>query len=238
MRDDEAGSLRRLSHVARVLLVMLVFAALALSIINLPPVATGLSGKIHAELAGTGIGSPVTATLLDFRAYDTFLEIAVLLLAVTAIRALSRGDPSARRPDDEILASFSRILVPFMILIAGYLLMAGIDASGGAFQAGAILAAAGILLVLAGRLALPGQDLPIRLGLAIGLAAFVVVGIACMVIGGAFLDLPQRGTAYVVLILEIAVSVSVALSLLEMFVGVLRRGASGSTTRGAKQAGP
>jgi multisubunit Na+/H+ antiporter MnhB subunit len=236
MSDDKASALRRLSHIALLLLVTLIFVGLALAVVALPPVAVGLSDEVNAQLARTGIHSSVTATLLNFRGYDTLLEIAVLLLAVTAIRALVRGDLPTMQPVDEILALFSRILVPFMILIAGYLLMAGLDASGGAFQAGTILAAAGVLLILAGRrVPLPDEGPLIRLGLAIGLAAFIAVGVACMLVADAFLDYPQHSATYIALLLEVGVSVAVALSLLEMFVGVLRGSAMGTTTHATKK---
>ena len=231
MSAGKARALRRLSHAVLVLLITVIFIGLVLAVIALPPVAAGLSEYVTAELALTGIRNSVTATLLDFRSYDTLLEIAVLLLAVTAIRALRRGDLPTMRPGDEILVFLGRILVPVMILIAGYLLMAGLDASGGAFQAGAILAAAGVLLILAGRsVPLRDEGLPIRFGLAIGLAAFVAVGIAGVLVADAFLDYPQRSASDIVLLLEVGVSVSAALALLEMFIGVLR-GATGSTTR-------
>lgn len=231
MTDYKAGNLRRLSHAALVLIVALIFAGLVSTVLALPPVAAGLSENVHAELARSGIQNPVTATLLDFRSYDTLLEIAVLLLAVMAIRALRRGDAPTLRPDDEVLAFLGRVLLPVMILIAGYLLMAGLDAAGGAFQAGAVLAAAGVLLILAGRsVPLREHDLPIRMGLAIGLAAFLVIGIASMLIANAFLDYPARYTSALVLLLEAGVTVSVALALLEMFIGVLCGGSAETTT--------
>lgn len=232
MSDGKARSLRRLSHAALVLFITLIFAGLVSTVVALPPVAAGLSEDVNAELVLGGVRNPVTATLLDFRSYDTLLEIAVLLLAVVAIRALRRGDPPTIRPDDQILVLLGRILLPVMVLIAGYLLMAGLDAAGGAFQAGAILAAAGVLLVLAGRpLPLREDGVPIRIGLVIGLSAFVTLGVAGVLVADAFLDYPLHNAAAIVLLLEAGVSVSVALALLELFVGVLRCGDAGNTTR-------
>lgn len=236
MSGGKAWALRRLSHAALVLIITLIFAGLVLAVVALPPGAAGLSEEVNAELARTGVRNPVTATLLNFRSYDTLLEIAVLLLAVTAIRALRPGDLSAMRPGGEILAFLSHILAPVMILIAGYLLWSGPDAPGGAFQAGAILAAAGVLLILAGRqMPLRDEGLPIRLGLAIGLAVFVAVGITGMLLVGAFLDYPQHNAANIVLILEVGASVSIALALLDMFLSVLCSGNAGSTTPVAKR---
>ena len=239
MSANKATLLRPLSRIALLVLVTLIFVGLVLAVLALPPDAAGLSKAVNAELARTGISSSVTATLLDFRGYDTLLEIAVLLLTVTAIRALDRGNPSAIGAGGDVLAYFSRVMVPFMILIAGYLLMAGIDASGGAFQAGAVLAASGVLLILAGRRAPgPGAGPALRLGLAIGLAAFVAVGVTGMLVADAFLDYPQRSSSWIVLLLEVGVSVSVALSLYEMFIGVLRDGRIGTAAPVTKREEP
>lgn len=232
MSSGDPTVFQRLSHAALVLLIALMFAGLVSAVLALPPGVAGLSGEVNAELAGTGMRNPVTATLLDFRSYDTLLEIAVLLLAVMAIRTLRRGDVSTRPPDGEILMFLCRILVPVMILIAGYLLMVGFDASGGAFQAGAILAAAGVLLHLSGR-SLPLRDggLPMRFALVVGLAAFVAMGVAGMLVANAFLDYPQGKTTDIALILEVVASVSIAFALVETFVGVLRGSNAGRRMR-------
>jgi multisubunit Na+/H+ antiporter MnhB subunit len=231
MSGGKTWALQRLSHAVLVLIIALIFAGLVLAVVALPPVAAGLSQEVNAELARTGTSNPVTATLLSFRSYDTLLEIGVLLLAVTAIRALRHGDLSAMSPGGEILAFLGHILPSVMILIAGYLLWSGADAPGGAFQAGAILAAAGVLLILAGRqMPLRENGVPIRLGLAIGLALFVAVGIAGMLFADGFLGYPTQDAAAIVLLLEIGASVSIALALLDMFLSVLCSGNTGSTT--------
>lgn len=222
MKTDRAG-LRRL-RAALAVGIVIVFAGLAATVLSLPRGAEGLSNAVNEALADSGIPNPVTATLLDFRSYDTLLEIAVLLLAATAVRSIRRGTAKPMRAGDEILAFLGHVLVPVMILIAGYLLMAGLDAPGGAFQAGATLAAAGVLLVLSGRrIPLRGDGLPLRIGLALGVAAFVTTGIACMLVTDAFLDYPGPYAAIIMPILELGVSVSVALALVEMFVSVMRR---------------
>lgn len=232
MSDQRTSGVPRFAHAALIVAILLVFAGLVATLVGLPSVATGLSADVNASLARSAVHSPVNATLLDFRSYDTLLEIAVLLLAVIAIRALSRGNPPAIPPDDEVLAFLARALLPVMILIAGYLLIAGLEAAGGAFQAGAILASAGVLMILSGRaLPLRKYSAPVRAGLAIGLVAFLAVGISGMLVGNAFLDYPQHGAGTLVLLLEAAVTVSIALALLELFVGVLRRDGSGRGPR-------
>jgi multisubunit Na+/H+ antiporter MnhB subunit len=223
MSNEFSKVLRQLSRATLVLIIASIFAGLVLAVVALPPGTAGLSEDVNAALARTGVLNPVTATLLNFRSYDTLLEIAVLLLTVMAIQALRRGNVSAMKSGGEILAFLSQVLVPVMILIAGYLLWSGANAPGGAFQAGAVLAGTGVLLTLAGRqLPLRQDGLPIRLGFTVGLAAFVAVGITGMLVAKAFFDYPQRNAASIVLFLEVGASVSVALALFEMFLGVLR----------------
>lgn len=223
MSKARAGSLRRIGRAALVLLITLIFAGLASTVIALPPVAAGLSEEVGAKIVSGRTRNPVTATLLDFRGYDTFLEMAVFLLAAVAIRALRRGGPPPIMPDNDILLFLSRALPPVMILISGYLLVAGLETAGGAFQAGAVLAAAGVLLILAGRpVPLVEDGIAGRLGLAGGLAMFIALGLGGMLFADAFLDYPQRGAGTILMLLEAGVTVSVALTLLAMFVGVLR----------------
>ncbi len=223
MNDGHAKRPGRLAATALALLVVLVFAGLVSAVLALPPTAAGLSADVGAALPRVGTDNPVTATLLAFRGYDTLLEMAVLLLAAVAIRALRHGRLPVMRSGDEILAALARVLVPVMVLVAAYLLAAGLDGPGGAFQAGAIAAAAGVLLVLAGRgLRLLDDGLAVRLGLAVGLLGFVAAGIAGMLVASAFLDYAPGRAATVMTLLEVAVAVSVALTLFEMFVSVLR----------------
>lgn len=230
---------RRLLRAVPIVLVALVFIALAATVITLPPVAAGLSKAVDTALPESAARSPITATLLDFRGYDTLIELAVLLVAAIAIGALRRGAPPPLPADDDILSVFSRALVPLMVVIAGYLLAAGFDAAGGAFQAGAVLAAAGVLRVLTGRrAAMADAGVANRSALAIGLAVFVGVGSVGMLTGMAFLDYPRRGGGLVLLALEIGVAVSVARVLLDLFVGVLAGGSDESATDGPDQGAP
>jgi len=232
MSDKGKGPLERLFGVGLPIAIALVFAGLATTIVALPPVAAGLSDDVNAELGTSGINSPVTATLLDFRSYDTLLEIAVLLLAVVAIGALRCGEPPPIRRDDAILAFLAEVLVPVMILIAGYLLMAGLDLAGGAFQAGAILAAAGVLSILAGwRPLFLDDSVPMRIAVTVGLATFIAVGLATLLAGNTFLDYPGRHAGVIVLLLEAGVTVSAALALLKVFAGVLRPGSTKRNVR-------
>ena len=52
-----------------------------------------LPRAISDNLVASGVSNPVTAVLLNFRAYDTLLELAVLLTAVLGIFALGQATP-------------------------------------------------------------------------------------------------------------------------------------------------
>lgn len=221
----------RLARALLTLAVTFVFAGLAFAMLSLPVEPSGLAEAVGAELAGAGARNPVTAVLLNFRGYDTLLEIAVLLLALMAIWTMRRGELRAQRDPGEILAFLASVQVPVMIVVAGYMLWSGGDAPGGAFQAGAILAAAGVLLVMAGsdwpqRL----SGWPQRVGLVLGLTVFIAVGVASVLSGRAFLEYSGSLVAPTILILEVSATVSIGLALLDMFLSVLRGRASNTET--------
>jgi len=231
MKSSDRGTLARLARVLITLAVVVVFAGLAFAMLSLPVEPSGLAAEVGAELARAGAANPVTAVLLNFRGYDTLLEIAVLLLALLAIWTTRRGELRPQRDAGEILKSLASIQAPVMLVVAGYLLWAGASAPGGAFQAGAVLAAAGVLLVLAGshwprRM----SGWPLRTGLALGLAVFIGVGVAVMPGGREFLAYPTSGVAVIILVLEISATVSIGLVLLDMFLSVLRGRASNTET--------
>ena len=69
-----------------------------------------LALTIGDKLAVSGVSNPVTAVLLNFRAYDALLELAVLLTAVLGILML---DPirSGYRPAGPVYAGLTRWLI-------------------------------------------------------------------------------------------------------------------------------
>lgn len=128
--------------------------ALGAAMLQLPTPAGQLAVHVAAKLEASGVRHPVTAVLLNFRGYDTLLEIAVLLLALLGVLAASDSERSTglrlSAAPLPLLQAMVRVLAPLMVLMAGYLLWAGAHRPGGAFQAGAVLAAAVVLLYLAG----------------------------------------------------------------------------------------
>lgn len=202
-----------------VALAALLGVALAAAMLDLPPHAVRLPDDVAANLANSGVAHPVTAVLLNFRGYDTLLEIAVLLLALLGVLALVKPHAAAPAvPAHPLLQTLAKLLAPLMVLVAGYLLWVGATAPGGAFQAGAVLAAAGVLLRLAGLL--PGWTTPgllLRAGLALGLLVFVAVA-AALLGHGALLEYPPAFAGGLILLIEASLTLSIGLTLAALYL--------------------
>jgi multisubunit Na+/H+ antiporter MnhB subunit len=196
-------------------------AVLVLAILSLPEGKVGLAGEVAARLERSGVESPVTAVLLNFRAYDTLLELGVLWLALLGVwSAGAPTPPPPSPPAGPVVSALVRQLVPVMVLVAAYLLWVGASAPGGAFQAGAILAGSGVLLLLSGMpfpraaRALPPDPLVV-----LGFALFLGVGVALALAGGRFLELPPERAGGLILLVEVAATISIATVLVALFAG-------------------
>jgi multisubunit Na+/H+ antiporter MnhB subunit len=208
--------MRRLSVIA----LALAFVALLIgAMLELGPAAVDLRGPVAAHLVQSGVSHTVTAVLLNYRGYDTLLEIAVLLLALLAILAALGDMPdSPTRAAHPVLQTLARLAAPLMIVVAVYLLWAGAFRPGGAFQAGAVLAAAGVLLHLVGLI--PGWSLPrlrLRIGLAAGFVVFLTVA-ALLLMQGALLKYPPDMAGGLILLIESGLTISLALILAGLFL--------------------
>lgn len=89
-----------------------------------------------------------------------------------------------------VLETACRLLVPFMVLFAVYVVIHGHDSPGGGFQGGVILAAALILIRL-----VRGEETALGLGgrgalalSCLGPACYAGIGLVAMASGGNFLD--------------------------------------------------
>jgi len=216
--------MKRLSLVALVLSLASAFVfLLAGAMLELGPAAIDLRAPVAAHLAESGVTHPVTAVLLNYRGYDTLLEIAVLLLALLAILAVVGEAPvSPSRAAHPVLQALARLAVPLMIVVAVYLLWAGAFRPGGAFQAGAVLAAAAVLLHLVGLQ--PGWSqlrLRLRIGLAAGFALFLAVA-AGLLTQGSLLQYPPAAAGALILLIESGLTVSLALILAGLFLFLSR----------------
>lgn len=178
-----------------------------------------LAGQVMARIGESGVSNPVTAVLLNFRAYDTLLELAVLLAALLGILALG-PERGGYEPAGPVLAGLAGWLIPGLILTGGYLLWVGAHAPGGAFQAGAILAAAAVIRRLAGdRAAGLPQGLPLRALSLAGVAVFLGVGLALLVAGQPFLGFPPAWAGTLILVIESAATLAIGATLALAFIG-------------------
>jgi multisubunit Na+/H+ antiporter MnhB subunit len=209
---------RWLTWSVAVLSAMLGFVLVG-AILALPEAPIRLPQQVVAQLAASGVEHPVTAVLLNFRGYDTLLEIAVLLLALLGMLAAGVAPlRPAALPADPLLAALARALAPLMVLVAGYLLWAGAFRPGGAFQAGAVLAAAAVLLNLAGLLpAWTTLRVTLRLGLSGGFLVFLAVA-AALLGEGALLRYPPEHAGALILLVEAGLSLSLGLILAGLFL--------------------
>jgi multisubunit Na+/H+ antiporter MnhB subunit len=212
-------------------ILTLIVVGLAAAIVVLPVDGSARSPNVAQSMDQSGAKNPVTAVLLNFRAYDTLLELTVMMLAVLGARALTNGRPGGETQDadvpfDPLLNGFVRLITPIMIVVAGYLLWVGGHAPGGAFQAGAILAALGVLLQLAGFRW--WRYLPAwieRILLTAGVAVFLAVGVGTMSPERHFLEYPTAWAKWLILLIEVVAAVSIA----SILVALYRSGSLRST---------
>lgn len=203
-----------------VVVLLSVAAGLGYVVLSLPPDAVGLSAQVAASLETSGVSNPVTAVLLNFRSYDTLLEMVVLLLALLGVWSL--GGTALRRETapGPVLDTLVRLLVPVLILVASYLLWVGAHAPGGAFQSGSVLGAAGVLLLLTGwRLHAGLAALPLRLALVAGSATFLTMAVFTLLGEGKLLEYPSAQAGTLILILETAATVSIGVTLAALLLG-------------------
>jgi multisubunit Na+/H+ antiporter MnhB subunit len=108
-------------------------------------------------------------------------------------------------------------LLPLILIVAGFLLWAGAYRPGGAFQAGSVLAAAGVLLRLAGVAAWLDNATLMRAGLALGLLTFLGIGLLVMIPGVPFLTFPLEYAGTLILLIELTLTLSIGLTLISLF---------------------
>jgi len=221
-RQPRASSEPSLSRRRRLAAVAVLLPLLLMVVPQLAPLAElqpGVPAQIDASLAQSGVEHPVTAVLLNFRAWDTLLELAVLLLALLGARQLGKLQPQLSEPWP-LLRAWGRTLAPLLVLAGGYVLWRGAASPGGAFQAGALLASGIVLLRLAGALpALYWSFWPLRLLVLIGLLLFVGVAAACAWFGDGWLHYPVGWTKPLIIFIEAAATLSIAASLSLLVIG-------------------
>ncbi|GAA5315528.1 MAG: hypothetical protein AseanaTS_07330 [Candidatus Pelagadaptatus aseana] len=203
--------------------ISLLSLALMLAVISTDKATPGLAEWVSTHLDRSGVENPVTAVLLNFRSYDTLLEIAVLLIVALAILPGPNADAAPwlsvdeRKPVSPLLAGLLCWLVPMALLVGGYLLWTGAYSPGGAFQAAAVIAGAGVALTVAGRHRFCWQSSAARLSLMVGLLMFMLVAAVSGLITGTTLQYPVAHAGWLILLIETLATVSIAAILLALF---------------------
>lgn len=213
----------RFNPVLLMLILLLACLTGLLAVVSgiLPVQTEGLGNLVADHLPRSGVTSPVTAVLLNFRGYDTLLEIMVLLVAVIGVWSLNPA-PMPRQTMDTspVQVSLVRLLAPVMTLVAFYLVWQGAARVGGAFQGGAVLGGAGVLLLVTNFTwlhAIPSR--PLRLGLTLGPTVFLGIAVWCMISNGTLLAYPESSAGSLILVIETACALSIGISLTALFAG-------------------
>lgn len=209
-----------MTHLALRIATLLVLGAtgalVGTAILELPAAPVDLPTAVADALDRSGVEHPVTAVLLNFRAFDTLLEVLVLLVALLGVHSATRPAHLPAIARDPVLDLAARALVPVMLLTAVYLLWAGATRPGGAFQGAAVAASAGVLLVLCGLVPTALAPRPaVRAILVLGPAVFLAVAVSG---GAALLALPPAQAGTLILVVETALTISLALVLWALFL--------------------
>jgi multisubunit Na+/H+ antiporter MnhB subunit len=208
-----------------------VAGALAIALLTLPEPAPTLAPPAIANIASTGVGNPITAVLMAYRAMDTLLEAIVLLLALIGVWSLApdrvwggRPGPRYNADPDGILAFIARVLPPIGIIVGIYIFWIGADHPGGKFQGATIVAAMWLLTLMAGLTdAPPISRRWVRVLLVAGPVVFIAVGVAGVALAGAFLGYPEGWAKPMILVIEFALMPSLALTLGLIMAGAPER---------------
>ncbi len=183
--------------------------------------------QLAEAMPQAGVENQITAVLLNFRAWDTLLESLVLLAALIGLWMLTRDGkwtaPVSLKQHvhpDGVLVGFGRVLPPLGLLVGVYLVYAGSDRPGGAFQGGTVVAAVGLVAAMAGliqapRIAAPGW----REALVIGPLFFLLAGLAGAVLNMGFLTLPESIAGAAIIAIEVVLTVSIAVTLAFLVLG-------------------
>lgn len=140
----------------------------------LPSIGESVSAYHLAQsLPAAKGGNVVNVILVDFRALDTFGEIAVLgIAALGVMELLRRRDASTPATSARLLEPLRRLLAPVLVALAVILLWRGHNQPGGGFIAALILSLTGGLAILGGKRAtLDKQIGPRSIALGLTLAA-------------------------------------------------------------------
>lgn len=126
----------------------------------------------------------VTSVVVDYRLFDTTLEVIVLFVTILGFGFVIPKDKRRVLKPSVILHRWAPLLMILMFMIGGYMFINGHLSPGGGFPAGAIISTAILTGVLAGRKTVNHKTLKVVEAIA-GISIFGI-GIASYLIKGVF----------------------------------------------------
>lgn len=229
-RGKQAEPVTRASRLAVAAGCAAISAGLGFAVLTFSTPVPTLAPAAAQALPATGLGNPVTAVLLAYRALDTLLEKVVVLLALIGVWSLAPDTLWGGTPDVKPaavpapLAYLGRVLPPFGVVIGVYMFWVGADAPGGTFQAGTVLAAMWLLAMMAGLHSPPDTARwPLRLALAGGPILFLAIAFLGFAFADGFLAYPKGLAKPLILAIEAALTLSVAVALAMLVAGPARK---------------
>jgi multicomponent Na+:H+ antiporter subunit B len=182
-------------------------ALLAWGLTGLPPFGhfDGAYGQLlaHITVPERKATSVIAVTTFDFRGFDTLGEEFILFTAavgVLVLLRLQRGEESVaadpQTPREPVsrsrsLRSVATALVGPVLVLGIYVVAHGALTPGGGFQGGVVLMSSLLLVYLAGSHLGHGRVRPItgmEVAEATGAAGFVLIGLAGLIVAGAFMQ--------------------------------------------------
>jgi len=139
---------RRLLHAAVIGAAASLALLVLLSFHSVPPEEQPHATFLERPVEETGATNRVASVYLNYRLYDSILEILVFFVAVLGVRYYLGGRERTSLPslaESEVVGTSAALLLPLALLLGVYLAALGHLSPGGGFGAGVIMAS-GLLL--------------------------------------------------------------------------------------------
>jgi multicomponent Na+:H+ antiporter subunit B len=148
---------------------------------------------------------------------------------------------------DVIVKTLARLLMPFIVVYALYVVMHGHYSPGGGFQGGVIMAAGFVLLVITHGLEKTKRRMSEKIAgviSSIGVLIYGGIGVLCLILGGNYLDYgklskillvtPAEARSLGILGIEIGVALAVMAVMCTVFFAIYTVGESPEDDRSVK----